>query len=69
MIDYSMVEEIKRAPIDEKIQVIEDILQSLKSDMKVGAKKSKSKPFKIRKVSLGQEIHVDRDELYSERGL
>ena len=69
MIDYNMVEEIKKAPIDEKIQIIEDILQSLKSDMKIGDKKAKYKPFKIRKISLGKEVHVDRDELYSERGL
>jgi len=27
---------------------------------------SKPKPFKVRKFSLGEEVHVDRDELYSD---
>lgn len=31
-------------------------------------KKTVDKRFKVRKFSLGEEIHVDRDELYSERG-
>lgn len=25
------------------------------------------KPFKIRKFNLGQEVHIDRDELYADR--
>ncbi len=32
-------------------------------------KQSKVKPFKVRKFSLGEEVHVDRDELYSDRVL
>lgn len=30
-------------------------------------KPTKPKPFKVRKFSLGEEVHVDRDELYSDR--
>ena len=69
MIDSNTVEQIKKAPVEEKIRIIEDILQSLKNDIKVNVKKTEHIPFKIRKVSLGREIHVDRDELYSERGI
>lgn len=30
--------------------------------------KPKLKTFKVRKFRLGEEIHIDRDELYSQRG-
>lgn len=69
MIDSRTVEQIKKAPIQEKIQIIEDILSSLKNDINVGLKQSEYKKFKVRKISLGKEIHIDRDELYFDRGL
>jgi len=72
MVDLSTVDRIKRAPIEERIHIIELILQSLKNDLKSKIKrtnKAKYKQFKIRKFSLGEEIHVDRDEIYSDRGL
>ena len=71
MIDAKTVNVIKQASMEERIQIIEFILQSLKKDIRpefeIG--KSQSKPFKIRKFSLGEEVHVNRDKLYSERGL
>jgi len=71
MIDLSTVDRIKKSPIEERIKIIELILQSLKNDIKTKAKntgKTKFKQFKIRKFSLGEEVHVNRDEIYSERG-
>lgn len=71
MIDLSTVDRIKKSPIEERIQIIELILQSLKKDIKIKTKsvgKTKFKQFKIRKFSLGEEVHVNRDEIYSERG-
>jgi len=71
MIDISTVDRIKKSPIEERIQIIELILQSLKNDIKIKAKtvsKTKFKQFKIRKFNLGEEVHVNRDEIYSERG-
>lgn len=71
MIDTSTVNRIKKSPIEERIQIIELILQSLKNDIRTKAKitsKTKSKQFKIRKFSLGEEVHVNRDTIYSERG-
>jgi hypothetical protein len=50
---------------------MEIIFQSLKNDFKKAQgnadESSKPKPFKVRKFSLGAEVHVDRDELYSDR--
>jgi len=65
------VKQIKKAPVEERIQMIEIILQSLKNDIKpkLKTRATKHKRFKVRKFSLGEEVHVDRDELYSERGL
>ena len=71
MIDLSAVDRIKKSPIEERIKIIELILQSLKNDIKTKAKntgKTKVKQFKIRNFSLGEEVHVNRDEIYSERG-
>ena len=69
MIDINAVNQIKQSSAAERIQVIETILQSLKDDIKAMHinGKSKLKTFRVRKFSLGEEIHVDRDELYSER--
>jgi len=69
MIESTTINQIRRSPIAERIQFIEIILQSLKSDINEEHvnRKSRSKPFKVRKFSLGKEVHVDRDELYSER--
>ncbi|MGD2092446.1 MAG: hypothetical protein PVH61_40140 [Candidatus Aminicenantes bacterium] len=69
MIDSNTVNQIKQSPITERIWFIETILQSLKDDIKKEEvnRKSKLKPFKVRKFSLGEEVHVDRDELYADR--
>jgi hypothetical protein len=69
MIDIQTVSQIKQSSIAERIQVIEIILQSLKRDIKQAPVNGKKfKPFKVRTFSLGEEVHVNRDELYSERG-
>jgi len=53
MIDSKTVVQIKQASVEERIQIIELILQSLKKDMRLepGVGKSQFKPFKIRKFS------------------
>ena len=69
MIDLKTVEQIKQAPVEERLHIIELIFQSLKKDIKqrFKIKQRKFKPFKVRRFSLGQEVHIDREELYSER--
>ena len=69
MININTLEEIKNYPVSEKIELIESLLDSLKSDIANQNKDTNYIPFTVKKVSLGQEIHVDRDEIYDERGL
>ncbi|MCK4762626.1 MAG: hypothetical protein KAW12_10555 [Candidatus Aminicenantes bacterium] len=70
MINIESVNQIKQSPIAERIQVIEILLHSLKNDIQKRQveKKPAVRPFKVRRFSLGEEVHVDREELYSERG-
>ena len=71
MLDPRTVSVIKKSSIEERLQIIEIILQSLRKEIKARDKtqKLKMKPFKVRKFRLGGEVHIDRDEIYSERGL
>lgn len=64
MIDSSTVDRIKKSSIEERIKIIELILQSLKSDIKAKPAKTQKGKFKVRQISLGEEVHVDRDEMY-----
>ena len=70
MLDPRTVSMIKKSSIEERLQIIEIILQSLRNEIKSRDKtqKQKMKPFKVRKFSLGEEVHSERDEIYSERG-
>ncbi len=69
MIDPQVVQHIQQAPVVERLHMLEVILQSLKQDIltDVASKQPPYKPFTIRPVSLEEEVHVDRDELYAER--
>lgn len=68
MLENNTLEKIKKYPVQEKIEIIETILESLKTDIGNQIDKTKYVPFKVKKINLGQEIDVDRDELYAERG-
>ena len=71
MINAETLKQIQHAPVAVRIQIIEEILQSLKQDMGTIAppKEVQSKPFKVRKFNLGTDIHIDRDIIYAERVL
>ncbi len=71
MIDLKTVEQIQQASVAECIQIIELILQSLKHDVKINrtGEKPKFKPFRVRQFNLGQEVQVNRDMVYAERGV
>ncbi|RMI09795.1 MAG: hypothetical protein D6681_06715 [Calditrichaeota bacterium] len=70
MIDLKTIDQIRQASIEERLYIIELILQSLKKDIfqREHPENVKAKRFKVRKFSLGQEVHVDREDLYFERG-
>lgn len=69
MIDLETVNKINHAPIAERIQIIELILESLKQDIHQlsRSKSPQFKPFKVRQFNLGRDVHVDRDIIYAER--
>lgn len=71
MINAETLKQIQHASLAERIQIIEEILRSLKQDMRTIApsKEFQSKPFKVRKFNLGTDIHIDRDIIYAERVL
>ncbi|MBW4666946.1 MAG: hypothetical protein KME60_05755 [Cyanomargarita calcarea GSE-NOS-MK-12-04C] len=70
MIDLETLEKLQSASVEERIYIIEAILQSLKNDLGSSPKVSLSiKPFKVRQFSLGEDINIDREELYAERNV
>ena len=66
MVDFRTLREIQGAPVEERLHLIEIILQSLKKDIETTSPVPK-KMFTVRKFSLGTEVHADRNQLYDER--
>ncbi len=65
MINKEILNQLQKTSIQERIRIIEIILQSLKQDIKTATGGSaRHKPFKIKKFDLGKEVHVDRDAIY-----
>ncbi len=71
MLSTEIAKQIRGTSISEQIEIIELILQSLKTEIETEHKHSRKsfRPFRVRKFSLGEEVHAGRDEMYSERGL
>lgn len=73
MIDNQSVSQLMKLPVADRIKLMEIIFQSLKNDLANVQEKSNNteekKPelFKVRHFDLGKDLHVDRDEIYSER--
>jgi hypothetical protein len=68
MLDHDTVQQLQNAPIADRIQAIEVLLQSLKHDITQPASLNKTgKAFKIRTFNLGRDLTVDRQEIYAER--
>lgn len=65
------LQQVKKLSVEERIKIMEMILQSFKTEIKQPTDRIKPKEFKrfkVRQFRLGSEVHVDREELYSERG-
>lgn len=71
MISTEIARQIRGTSVSEQIEIIELILDSLRTEIetKRGSTRKPFRPFLVRKFSLGEEVHSDRDEMYSERGL
>lgn len=68
MVSLEVIKQLETTPLTDHLEIIEILFRSLKNDIKTVVKKAKPfKQFKVRTFGLGQEIHIDRDELYTER--
>jgi hypothetical protein len=69
MISQETIRAIQHAPVPERIQVLELLLNTFKQDIihitKSGQRRDRR--FVARPFNLGQEVHVDRDAIYAER--
>ncbi|MDJ0511801.1 MAG: hypothetical protein QNJ64_21530 [Crocosphaera sp.] len=66
MLDSETLKKLENASIEDRIKTIKIILNSLKNEIKKTSKKT-SKSFRVRAYNLGQNITVDREEIYGER--
>ena len=70
MIAQEMIKQLQNAPLADRIQVIEVLLESLKHDIvSAEPRQTNPAPFRIRTFDLGRDISIDRDEMYAERGM
>lgn len=70
MIAQETVQQLQNAPLADRIQVIEVLLESLKHDIaQTEIRKGHPVPFHVRTFGLGCDISCDREEMYAERGL
>jgi hypothetical protein len=70
MISAKIFNRIKKEPVTERLRIIEALVQSLKEDINPEYHKitdKKIKTFRVHPISLGEEVQVNRDELYAER--
>ncbi|MEZ4658062.1 MAG: hypothetical protein R2911_10855 [Caldilineaceae bacterium] len=60
------VQQLQQFTLAERIQVIELLLKWLKTELyQHESPRYSPKPFRACTFSLGEDIHVDRDELYT----
>ncbi len=71
MLSMEIARQIRETSMSEQIKIIELILHSIRTKLETERKSARKsfKPFRVRKFSLGEEIHADRAEMYSKRGL
>jgi len=63
MLAPEIVQQLQRASLADRIQVIEELLQSLKNDIaSPEASKMARKTFTVRTFNLGGDISFDREE-------
>ncbi len=71
MIDTQTIDDIQKASVTERIHLMEVLLHSLKKDMDRvrNYQLERRKPFTVRVLNLGNEVLMDRNSMYSERGI
>ncbi len=68
MIDQELFQQIRLTSVQERIQILECIIESLKKELvlQTGTRLKPFPKFAVRTYRLGQDVTVDRNELYSE---
>ena len=70
MIAQETVKQLQHAPLADRIQVIEVLLESLKHDIpQTEFRQIRPTPFRVRTFDLGRDVSCDREEMYAERGM
>jgi hypothetical protein len=77
MSTQQVIAQIQSMPLSERVAILEALVQSIKHETVLSNKENehqeeirrRRREFKIEGFNLGSEVVVDRDELYSERGL
>ncbi len=70
MISQETVQQLQHAPVADRIQLIEILLQSLKHDIVHPGRQERSRtPFRVRTFNLGTNNSLDREEMYAEKGM
>lgn len=71
MSTIQLIQAAERLPLSERLNVIEALYASIKRELaqQTAAFPETEEPFELVTFDLGQEVHVDRDEIYAERGL
>lgn len=70
MLESEMLETIQGLSMEERIALIEAILQFLKNDIaKTGQRRTVSKTFKVRTFGLGEEVNISREAIHAQRNL
>lgn len=81
MSTQEIMSQVESLSLAEKMSLLEALVQSLKAEAPVSEKikaeeeahreeiRRRRREFKIKAFHLGGDVHVDREELYAERGL
>lgn len=75
-----IISEIQALPLSERISVLEEIVNSIKTEIKTSKKITtvdkhnkeiqwRRRAYRVEVFDLGGDIVVDRNEIYSERGI
>jgi len=80
MLTQKILAQIATLPLAERMSLMEAFVQSLKTANKTSEEKKKTaaeweeifrrrREFKVETFDLGEDVIVDRDEIYADRGL
>ena len=71
MINDESVQQLQREPVADRLRLMELLLKSIERDLRISDPQARhpSAPFKIREFCLGENVSVDRADIYGERGL